>query len=119
MFATGDTETCIRRKSCDPIGGKSLYGSFSPISETQEKILLINSADSNSFFHDISISTDADISGMVANLLVAESIRRGLSEEERIGLKRQIIFAMFDAESWGYVGMLFAFLPNLFSELFF
>ncbi|KAL5651593.1 hypothetical protein ACJX0J_037051, partial [Zea mays] len=64
-------------------------------------ILAIASQDSASFFWDRSLGSDSPISGLIALLTAVDALSHihGLSK-----LKKQLVFAVFNGEAWGYLG---------------
>ena len=63
-----DVATCIRRRNCAPLGGRNIWSSFNPIlaSSSQPIIMAAAAYDSNAFFHDLAIGSNADTSGAIA-----------------------------------------------------
>jgi len=102
MYATENSEVCLRRGQCLPIGGQSVWATFGgSINSSKEIVLFIAPMDSNAFFHDLAIGADADMSGVLAILTALEAVS---SVYPPSGFERQLVVAFFDAESWGYIG---------------
>eukprot|EP01095_Lingulamoeba_sp_RSL-Kostka_P006121 TRINITY_DN1893_c0_g1_i1.p1 TRINITY_DN1893_c0_g1~~TRINITY_DN1893_c0_g1_i1.p1 ORF type:complete len:717 (-),score=190.22 TRINITY_DN1893_c0_g1_i1:41-2191(-) len=101
-----DVETCLRRGHCDPLGGKNIWFTFNnmDLEENQQKELVVLAAtlDSNAFFHDLATGAGADVSDMITVLSVINTIN-GI-EDIRTQLEKEILFTLFDGESWGYIG---------------
>ena len=64
-------------------------------------ILVVASMDAASFFRDKSIGADSPISGLISLLTVVDALSRvdGLKD-----LDKQLVFAVFTGEAWGYLG---------------
>ncbi|PAN08097.1 hypothetical protein PAHAL_1G387100 [Panicum hallii] len=103
---THDSASCLKERSCLPLGGHSVWASLPPIKNGSTEhhkpiILAITSQDSASFFRDRSIGSDSPISGLIALLTAVDALShiRDLSN-----LKKQLVFAVFNGEAWGYLG---------------
>ncbi|PHT31155.1 Nicastrin [Capsicum baccatum] len=103
---TRDSESCLREQTCLPLGGYSVWSALPPIitsSSKKEKptILTVASMDATSFFRDKSVGADSPISGLISLLAVVDSLSRvdGLGD-----LDKQLVFAVFTGEAWGYLG---------------
>jgi hypothetical protein len=72
-----DSETCLRRDNCDPVGGKNVWGSFNPPSTfKKDKIVFVSaSQDSNAFFHDLAPGAAANIADVAALVGAMEALR--------------------------------------------
>jgi nicastrin len=101
MSAGTDSETCLRRGRCDPLGGKSIWSAFGPIDPNKEIILAIAQIDSNAFFHDLAVGADSSMSGAIALLLAAKQLQYAFQKNL---LTKQLVFAFFTGEAWGYIG---------------
>jgi len=105
MLASTDVETCLARKTCDPIGGHSIWGSFSKSIEPKDgkKIIIVNSQlDGNSLFHDNTIGSNSQIGGVVANLAIMDALSR--ANITQYPTPNHLIFMFFNGESYGYGG---------------
>lgn len=101
-----DSESCLKERACLPLGGYSVWSSLPPINisslKPQKPILLVlASQDSASFFRDKSLGADSPLSGLIAMLAAVDALSHvdGLDE-----LKKQIVFAAFTGEAWGFLG---------------
>jgi Zn-dependent M28 family amino/carboxypeptidase len=82
------------------VGGKNIWNTLKSF-EVQKKIVMaIASFDSSSFFHDLAFGANADASGVAALLGALQA----LSKVDQASLQKQIVFALFTGESWGYIG---------------
>lgn len=103
---THDSESCLKEQSCLPLGGQSVWASLPPMSNASKKhqkpiIMVVASQDSASFFRDRSLGADSPISGLIALLTAVDALSH-LHDLSK--LKKQLIFAAFDGEAWGYLG---------------
>ncbi|XP_020395732.1 nicastrin [Zea mays] len=103
---THDSASCLKEQSCLPLGGHSVWTSLPPLKNgstghPKPLILAIASQDSASFFRDRSLGSDSPISGLIALLIAVDALSHihGLSK-----LKKQLVFAVFNGEAWGYLG---------------
>ncbi|OAY75320.1 Nicastrin [Ananas comosus] len=103
---THDSESCLKEQSCLPLGGYSVWSSLPPINASLMKplkpvVMAIASLDSASFFRDRSLGADSPISGLIALLTAVDALSNveGLDK-----LKKQLVFAVFTGEAWGYLG---------------
>ncbi|AQK55162.1 Nicastrin-like precursor [Zea mays] len=103
---THDSASCLKEQSCLPLGGHSVWTSLPPLNNGSTEhpkplILAIASQDSASFFRDRSLGSDSPISGLIALLTAVDALSHihGLSK-----LKKQLVFAVFNGEAWGYLG---------------
>ncbi|CAN6246191.1 unnamed protein product [Urochloa humidicola] len=103
---THDSVSCLKEHSCLPLGGHSVWASLPPIkngsTERQKPIILVvTSQDSASFFRDRSIGSDSPISGLIALLTAVDALSH---IHDLSNLKKQLVFAVFNGEAWGYLG---------------
>ncbi|CAN4126880.1 unnamed protein product [Withania somnifera] len=103
---TRDSESCLREQTCLPLGGYSVWSALPPIIVSSSKkanpiILTVASMDAASFFRDKSLGSDSPISGLISLLAVVDALSRvdGLRD-----LDKQLVFAVFTGEAWGYLG---------------
>lgn len=100
-----DSESCLKERTCLPLGGYSVWSSLPPIniSSVNHKpiVLVLASQDSASFFRDQSLGADSPLSGLIALLAAVDALSYvgGLDE-----LKKQLVFVDFTGEAWGYLG---------------
>ncbi|XP_051192784.1 nicastrin [Lolium perenne] len=103
---THDSESCLKAQSCLPLGGQSVWASLPAMSNASMKdqkpiIMVVASQDSASFFRDRSLGADSPISGLIALLTAVDALSH-LHDLSK--LKKQLVFAAFDGEAWGYLG---------------
>jgi len=105
MDASKNSETCLPRGHCYPIGGNSVWSTFSKKIDPDDgkKIVIVSSQlDGNSLFHEFSTGLNSQISGLVANLGIANAFSKlDISPDE---FQNHIIFTFFSGESYGYAG---------------
>ncbi|KAI7901564.1 Nicastrin-domain-containing protein [Cokeromyces recurvatus] len=105
MWAAVNSETCLRRKWCQVVGGLSVFSSPSlDIQHDDDKPIIVVSAgiDSRSLFHDLTIGVSNDISGLVTVLAIAEALSRAPKPID--SLSKHVLYTLFTAESWGFAG---------------
>lgn len=102
---TRDSASCLKKLSCLPLGGYSVWSSLPPIDTTVNPpkpiILVMASMDSGSFFRDINFGADSPLSGLIALLAAVDALSHVSNFNE---LKKQLVFAVFTGEVWGYLG---------------
>ncbi len=94
--------TCLKRGFCTPIGGLSVWSTFSSdlqASNSKPIILVTTRFDANSLVHDFSYGASARASAVVL-LVLADA----LSQASIQNLPKSILFTLFDAENWGAAG---------------
>ncbi|XP_028800506.1 nicastrin [Neltuma alba] len=100
------SESCLKEATCLPLGGYSVWSSLPPINissfdHSKPIILTMASMDSASFFRDKSLGAESPISGLIALLAAVDA----LSHVNGLGdLTKQLVFAVFTGEAWGYLG---------------
>ncbi|KAG0742219.1 hypothetical protein G6F57_010744 [Rhizopus arrhizus] len=105
MWAAVDSETCLRRGWCQPVGGFSVYSTSSlDITADDNKPIIVVSAnlDSRALFHDLVIGSTKDISGLVTVLAIADALSRAPIPSN--SLQKHVLYTLFTAESWGFAG---------------
>eukprot|EP00658_Telonema_sp_P-2_P075249 TRINITY_DN6473_c0_g1_i12.p1 TRINITY_DN6473_c0_g1~~TRINITY_DN6473_c0_g1_i12.p1 ORF type:complete len:623 (+),score=127.17 TRINITY_DN6473_c0_g1_i12:157-2025(+) len=102
MWATTDTQTCLRRGFCDPIGGTNMLASLQNWTQVQHKnvVLAVASVDSDAAVRGDAIGARA-ISGAIALAAAAGALSRCQQNDVST---RNIVFAFTDADQWGYTG---------------
>lgn len=104
MHASDDAETCLRRQLCQPLGGQSVWATFSKISanDTRESILLTATADGDGMFYRLAPGVNSAASGSIAVLAAAEA----LSKIPAIfsSSSKRVIVGLFTGESFGHIG---------------
>ncbi|KAI9099737.1 Nicastrin-domain-containing protein [Phlyctochytrium arcticum] len=124
MFADVDSGTCLRRDRCDPIGGLSVWSSFSSLAQgttmdsAKPIIVVASKLDSRAFMFDFSFALRystgpstpvfaigaAARTGLVTALATADALSKYFQQPAATPLAKQILFTFFDAEVWGYAG---------------
>ncbi|KAK5578604.1 hypothetical protein RB653_008276 [Dictyostelium firmibasis] len=96
-----NAETCLRRGFCEPVGGQSIWSSFSAeIDQSKPIILVMLPLDTTAFFRDLATGTDQSAYALVVLL----SILNSLQGVDKTKWDKEVIFAMWNSERWGYVG---------------
>ncbi|KAL6064703.1 Nicastrin [Balamuthia mandrillaris] len=113
MWGAGDSETCLRREYCDPMGGQSVWATLEQNGhvDPQKPILLVMAQlDSTAMFHDLSIGAESH-SSAIATLLTAldalAAYKRQQESQEReqdASSPVQVVVAFWTGEAWGYLG---------------
>lgn len=111
-----DTATCLRYKQCEPVGGHSVWGVLPAVNAsswpTTKFVMALARLDALSLFPNQAVGAVADMSGLVATM-AAMSTLSGVNNLEGTGsassvdpskFKNPILWALFDAEHWGYAG---------------
>ncbi|KAJ5074450.1 nicastrin [Anaeramoeba ignava] len=111
MQANEDSETCLRRKTCVPIGGQSVWGFIGgEYNKSKEYIMITTPLDTRSSFPYLSPGSEFPSSGIVALLSAIDGIisfaNSNNATEFYSSLKRQIMFGFWDGESFGHIGSL-------------
>ncbi|KAI9481077.1 MAG: glycosyltransferase family 20-domain-containing protein [Benjaminiella poitrasii] len=105
MWAAVNSETCLRRKWCQAVGGMSVFSSPSlDIQHEDSKPIIVVSAniDSRSIFHDLTIGASSSVSGLVTVLAIAEALSRAPVAMD--SLPKHVLYTLFAAESWAFAG---------------
>ncbi|KAI8096192.1 Nicastrin-domain-containing protein [Halteromyces radiatus] len=105
MWAAINSQTCLRRGWCQPVGGLSVFSTPSQsisVDDNKPIIVLTASMDSRSLFHDLTLGVDTSISGMVTLLSVADALSRAPTSPANFD--KHILYTLFTAESWGFAG---------------
>ncbi|KAI8365653.1 Nicastrin-domain-containing protein [Choanephora cucurbitarum] len=105
MWAAIDTETCLRRGWCQPIGGFSVYStpSLTMTADDHKPIIVVSaSLDSRSLFHDLTVGANQVISSVVTVLGIAEAMNKAPIPMDN--LPKHILYTLFAAEPWGFAG---------------
>lgn len=103
MYGADDTITCLRRGLCLPLGGKSIWSTLEPLSSKAPKpiILVTSTIDSTSMFHNHAPGM-GNIAGVIA--LVSAELALKQVKAELSNLPYDIVFAIFNGETYGYLG---------------
>lgn len=107
MQSAVDTPTCMRRGTCDPIGGRNVITNLlsTPTLARPQRVLVCVKADAVAYFHDMSYGGEANAAGMVTQFAVMDVLTKardnGLFD---FSSATDIMFAFFQGESFDYVG---------------
>lgn len=77
MWAAVNSETCLRRGWCQVVGGMSVFSSPSlniDYNDNKPIIVVSSNIDGRSLFHDLTIGSSKDMSGMIAVLAIADAL---------------------------------------------
>lgn len=99
MISRSNSQQCLKDATCKPIGGLSMYGSFTP-EASEPGVWAITNFDAFGEFPYGQVGADYSISGYVTLLAALESLK-GLDWTKA---KYPLRFAFFDAEETGYMG---------------
>ncbi|RHZ25090.1 hypothetical protein DYB26_002709 [Aphanomyces astaci] len=89
-----------RSPKCLPVGGQSSWGVKGDLSVSKPVVIAMASMDTNAFSHVYAPGANAGASGLVALLAAADALKTIPSS----ALKKHIVFAAFQGESYGFVG---------------
>jgi nicastrin len=106
MYAEQNALKCYKELACDPVGGHSVWGAMGTpaiVNYSRPVVVATASFDSTAFFHDLATGAEGSISGAIALLAAADALTRA-DVPNMEDLDKQLVFALFDAESWGFVG---------------
>ena len=104
MWAAKDSEECLSRNWCAPIGSSSVWSTPSyNISQTDGKPLIVVSAkfDSTAFIHPFALGTGQK-TGVVALLAIAKALQN--APQSMAALQKHVVFTLFNVESYGLSG---------------
>lgn len=121
MNAAVSTPKCMARNRihtmstvsfCDPLTSRNVFSSLFPKTNSSlikdaSTIIISAHLDSFSLFDDISPGADSVVSGLVTLLSIAQtlaSVREEIAQQSTKDEFGDIIFAIFDGESWDYIG---------------
>jgi nicastrin len=77
MWAAVNSETCLRRGWCQVVGGLSVYSSPSlniDYNDNKPIIVVSSNIDGRSLFHDLTVGSSKDVSGLVTVLAIADAL---------------------------------------------
>ncbi|XP_023018628.2 nicastrin [Leptinotarsa decemlineata] len=124
MYATTNTQTCRRRsniasnmnpmKFCDPLGDSNIWASLHPLVEGSKSnetkpirdtsyIVVAARMDTTSMF-DRTSGANSPVTGIVTLLTVAKYLKQILGVNETREGKRNILFMLFNGETYDYIG---------------
>jgi nicastrin len=91
---------------CLPLGGTSVWAAAgSPSVSADSPVLLVAAGmDSTGFFHDLSPGANTAASNILTLLLAAKLIGTYVTDADLDALPNRIVFALFQGESYGFVG---------------
>ncbi|OQS07032.1 hypothetical protein THRCLA_00969 [Thraustotheca clavata] len=103
-----DSPTCLgftnikgqRSPKCYPVGGQSSWGVKGDLTSSKPVIIAMAPMDTNAFSHVYAPGANAGASGLVALLATADALK----SVPNSSLGKTIVFAAFQAESYGFVG---------------
>ncbi|KAJ3396008.1 hypothetical protein HDU92_004311 [Lobulomyces angularis] len=101
---TIDSLTCLRRGRCLPIGGLSIWATFSETiakSDGKEIVVVSSQLDSTALIKDLALGAST-LSGVAAALAVADAISK--SPNNPGTFEKHILFTFFNGEQWGLAG---------------
>ncbi|ELP84252.1 hypothetical protein EIN_064870 [Entamoeba invadens IP1] len=98
MNSDVNSETCLRRGMCKPIGGQTLYGKLDNTTRSK-KILLTAQLDGVSLFRETTPANEQVLSGEVTLLSVMQTLKP-LMKKSNISVE----FALFEDETFGHMG---------------
>lgn len=106
MYATDNSEVCLRRKTCLPLGGYSVWTSLAgglpfPAEDSARLVLSLTSIDTAGLWVDRTIGAESDMSNLVAQLAALNTLG---SMNDLDKLPKKIVFGFLNGESWGYLG---------------
>ena len=107
MQSAVDTPTCMRRGTCDPIGGRNVVANLlsTPSLNRLQRVLVCVKADAAAYFHDMSYGGEANAAGMVTQFAIIDALSKARDDglfESASGT--DVMFAFFQGESFDYVG---------------
>ncbi|KAJ3227111.1 hypothetical protein HK099_003330 [Clydaea vesicula] len=101
---TIDSLTCLRRGRCLPIGGLSIWATFSETiakSDGKEIVVVSSQLDSTALIKDLALGAST-LSGVAAALAVADAISKLPNNPGTF--EKHILFTFFNGEQWGLAG---------------
>ena len=110
MNAAGDSETCVRRGTCDPVGGLNLHINFIPknLLSNRPIILLVTKADATAFFKHMSFGGEASGGSLAVLLGVVKALSQVRDNDPANDftseLSAEIMVTFLQAESFDYSG---------------
>lgn len=113
-----NSEYCLARRSCLPVGGFSVLATSPPTPRKGGEgalpgktpfVLVSARLDASAMFHDVAHGANAAMSGLVVLLAAAEAYAAALRSvalitDPAITPAKRVVFAAFAAEDWGYAG---------------
>lgn len=102
------SERCLQDKTCQPVGGHSVWSSLDQLHNETTRILAISAPmDSVAFFSDLAYGASSEISSLAVLMAVAEAV--SLFYHQNINISETALevlptYFVWNAESWGYAG---------------
>lgn len=120
MHAAVHTPKCMSRSDsftsslegtrfCDPLSSHNVFTYLIPrghrhVYNNRSVVLVVARLDSLSLFDELSHGAESAVTGVVSLLSVARTLAAVREKMERDEPKREIVFAIFDGESFDYIG---------------
>lgn len=124
MSAASNSQVCVRRSKsnknlsqtrfCDPLQSKNVYATLFPReivdpdtrkNETDEKIILVSARlDTTSMFDGIGLGAMDSLVGFSTLISTGHYLRKLIEDEQEQSAKYNILFALFNGESYDYIG---------------
>ena len=98
------------RPKCLPLGGNSIWATAGSTLNEQENddkkqvVMIAAAMDGTSFFHDLAPSANGAASNILTVLLASKLIGENMSNDVIDNLSKTIAFALFQGESFGFLG---------------
>jgi hypothetical protein len=106
MYGKTSTPQCLKDTTCTPVGGYSVWGTLGNLTtngttSTRPFLMLTTKVDAAGLFHQLTPGGDES----QASVAVLVAAINALVSVPGVGnLPRQILFALFQGESWSHVG---------------
>jgi len=106
MQSAVDTPTCMRRGTCDPIGGRNVVVNLlsAPTLIRPQRVLVCVKADAVAYFHDMSYGGEANAAGLVTQFAIMDALSKARDDGLFASSSTDVMFAFFQGESFDYVG---------------
>lgn len=87
MWATQNTQLCLERGFCLPVGGQSPWATLGPLDASKDVIMAVSGLDANAFFHGNAKGAVSTVSGAAALLgaFIALGQVRAIRAQSTIG----------------------------------
>lgn len=110
---TNSTE-CLKKNTCYPVGGYSVWSSLSPINETTfnrsnpdnrtEIVAVTAPMDSSALFHDLAYGAAAEASSVAVLMAVVKSVSDYWRKKKPQTFTRYPMYFAFNGQSYGFAG---------------
>jgi len=118
MYANGNSIDCLKRATCLPVGGFSVWTTLDRLNATSNRKVVLATAmmDSSALFHDMAVGANFYQSGLVALLGAVKALNQfnsslasssSSSSSSCLSLdqvEKKIMVAILQGEQFGYVG---------------